>query len=767
MSRATTAVDKVMGRLCQGNWVKKPKGGAAWDAAQRRGGGGQRQPSVSRMSRAGGRHGKAVFKLIGKGGTSNRSGLKGQMNYIFNTDKVARIIDPSGRVDTYGVVENADINRMTLDWSCDWWNGTRNGNTSHMILSYPNGTSIDDVETITRAVCEEMFESGHARFKYVAAIHDDTEDHPHAHVIVNRRGSDSKLFNMRSGTEYSYEGFRESMAVHAGRIGIQLDPTFRFERGVRERQPSLTEQRIAHEEERAPRQRRYNDLEIEALDDKISHAKIVYHAMSVIAANANCERLERAYFSMAEIVEVNGMGGDFIMPELSADELERFDQYVTVLNDAFERTERVLQTKDAAARVPVEMNLTKNMRALTELNPNAEYAKALHQRADASSIYMHKLGDNAQDLHSPKVQEMLKVIEQDYGLQADAITARLEAQADNRYLEEMWIKDDIHRIAAVSGEDLDDPKGREVVMDLANDAHQVLREELVEAGILKVVPHLDVDYQWVPPKTATYAYMPERLESEIGDTIQHYKEGGAPDAWIAENKATIQNAVTERHKSEHDDYLAAHKEANAHIYAIMDRDGAGGFTIGDEKAAQELVDNLKARNLPDMERETICQAMGSDLMSRYPDMPHHTADKLGQFQYIIYDMMERAPILEKEHELTPAAEREGPFAKFYERKDAEEILINSREEMDEIIRLLRENTTSEQFRRFSNGHLDGIEHITRDPVFAAQLAGTVEAWQNTNTISRTREAENRFTEHSEALARAFGRDRGNEHSLER
>lgn len=767
MPRAYTAVDKVMGHLCQGDWVKKPKGAGAWEASQRRHGGSKRPPSMSRMSRVGGRHGKAVFKLIGKGGTTSRSGLKGQMNYIFNEDKVARIIDPTGRVDTYGAMENADINRVTLDWSVDCWNGTRNGNTSHMILSYPGGTSIDDVETITRAVCEEMFESGDARFKYVAAIHDDTEDHPHAHVIVNRRGSDNKLFSMRSGTEYSYEGFRESMAVHAGRIGIHLDPTFRFERGVRQKQPERSEQLLAQKEARAPRQERWNGLEHIALGDKIEHAKIVYNAMSVIAANADCERLEASYLSMAQIVDVNGMGEDFIMPELSADELERFDQYVTVLNDAHERTERVLERKDAAARVPVEVKLTKNMQALTNLNPDAPYAKALHQRPDGSSIYMHKLGENAQDLHSEKVQDLLKGLEKDYGLQADAITARIEAQVDSRHLENMWVKDDFDRTLAASGLDPADPKDREEALDLVSDAHQVMREELVAAGVLKVVPHLDAEYQWSPPRSAVYTYVPERLKTEIGETIQHYKEGGAPDEWITENKATLQNDVTERHKAERKDFMAANLEATAQVYKIMERDGAGGFTIGDEKAAQELVDHIKNQPLPDMERETICQAMGAEFVARYPDIPHHTADELGQFQAIIYDMMEQDRHLERERELTPPAELDGPFSRFYARKDADEILFKSREEMDEIVRLLRETSTPEQFRRISEGHLDGIKHITRDPVFGAQLAGTLEVWQNTNSIARSREAENRFTEHSEELARAFGRDRGVDHTFER
>lgn len=121
--------------------LQKPQGGGA---------GGKRRaapgPALRRRSRIGARDGAAVFKLIKSGGTTSRSGLKGQLDYVFRGDKLARGVDPTGRFELDARPDTAQLDRLTRTWSRNWWAGTRIGNTRHLILSYPKDVSVDQVE---------------------------------------------------------------------------------------------------------------------------------------------------------------------------------------------------------------------------------------------------------------------------------------------------------------------------------------------------------------------------------------------------------------------------------------------------------------------------------------------------------------------------------------------------------------------------------------------------------------------------------------------
>ncbi|SNT45119.1 relaxase/mobilization nuclease domain-containing protein, partial [Jannaschia aquimarina] len=404
---------------------------------------------------------------------------------------------------------------------------------------YPKGTTIAQVETITRGVCEEMFEGEDRRFKYVAAIHDDTDHHPHAHVIVNRRADDNTLFTMRSGTAHSYEGFREAMAEHGARIGVRLDPTFRFERGLVAAQPARDEQLAAQLEGRAPVQRRRDGVALAEQREMIAYSKIAFEAMSVIAHNADSPRLEAAWREIAETLESNA--GEVEMPELSRDEMERFDQYTGLLADTIERAERVIETKSAAERAPMERRLDDIMQSFTALSPKASYAKDLHEAPGAATIYMHRLGERGDALASPEVQDRVARVADAYGLDAEAVTARLRTGAESRRLEDVWLTDDLRRVANRAGLDLSDREGQGAALGRLDAAYQELRGPLVKDRVLAVVPHLDDDYAWRPPQAEGYRFDADRLGTDVETVVRHYRENGAPQVWIDANRSQIAN----------------------------------------------------------------------------------------------------------------------------------------------------------------------------------------------------------------------------------
>ncbi|MEY8120526.1 hypothetical protein AB9F26_20170 [Falsihalocynthiibacter sp. BN13B15] len=163
MGHSYSPVDAVMGRLFDDKHKKKSGG----QERPRRG-----HSSAQRLARtAQAQRPSAVFKLIRSGGTTSRAGLKGQLEYVF--DKADDVLDAQGRYEGQGGLSNADMNRVTRLWEGDMWGTAKTGYTSHLLLSYPIGTAVGDVSAITKAVCEEMFQSGDVHYDYVAGIHTD------------------------------------------------------------------------------------------------------------------------------------------------------------------------------------------------------------------------------------------------------------------------------------------------------------------------------------------------------------------------------------------------------------------------------------------------------------------------------------------------------------------------------------------------------------------------------------------------------------------
>jgi len=715
MTRKYTAIDKVMGRLFDEQHRHSGGGGSLnrGGGASKRGGRNAR-PSISRQARVGAADGKAIFKSIKTSGTHSRGGLKGQLEYIFNDEKAARIIDPTGRMETHDAATNADINRITLNWSKNWWSNTRNGNTLHMILSYPQGTSIDHVEKITRAVCAEMFDSGDQRFKYVAAIHDDKDSHPHAHVVLNRRGNDNKLFAMRPGTDRSYEAFREAMAAHAARYDIHLDPTFRFERGLTEAQPTPQEQLDAQQQQRAPKQQERTGNDLLLVQEQIKLSAIAYQAMAVIAANADCERLYRAYTEISKTIA--NESGEIAMPELSQDEHKRFDDYATLINDGLVQTERLLTTKSISERVPYEKQLSDTMVAFTAINPNADYAKSLHEKPHTQSLYMHQPGEKAAELSSETAQDLLARIENDYGLDAKAIAARMQVEDPNQYLEQLWVRSDLEQSAQREGLDLS--KDFAEVRELVWTAHEVMRQNFVEAAIIKPIPHLEPDYAYTPPKSDVYEFSDDRLGEDVAATMEHYRQGGAPQDWIADNQERILQETTARYALERQSYIADHPEIAKPILATVEQNENGDVYIADDVSADKMIEDITKRGLIREDFDEMKDTIGSDFVERYPDMAHHVADSLASMYAVVQSTRLASADLERDAEL----DREDPFSQYRERgQDNRNISVDRKEHL-EIINLLKERTTQDQYDRLRQGDLSAISHITTNTHFARQLA---------------------------------------------
>lgn len=795
MSKHYSAIEQVMGRLFDRE--QSSRNGSPW----RKGGGSSggkssrgKGLSVSRMSRVGARHGQAIFKLVRTGGVDSKSGLKGQLNYIFRDDKVAEVIDPSGILRAHDEPTNKQINRLVDSLSDNWWANTRNGQTSHMILSFPEGTSIKDVTEIVRGICAEKFEDGDVRFKYVAAIHDDQEHHPHAHIVLNRRGSDNSLFNMRRGTDYSYEAFREAMAEHAERRGIMLDPTSRFERGITDRQPTQTEQWNASREGRAPQQRPRTGTDLLYAQEQVNFAKIGYEAMAVIAANADCQRLENAYEGVANMLMSNK--GDYKMPALSADELEKFDQYASLLNDALARSQEVLLTKDATQRVPYEKQLSENMAAFTALSPDAGYAKGLHEDPRGMSIYMHKADGN--DFTWSKAAERIEEYTRDTGLNAQAITTRLQAGAGSLYLEQMWMQDDLRQVAKAADLSLSDPEQRQQAIAELTNMYQEIREDLQAHYDIRPVPQLERDYLDASGRPTLTAAERDSIEHQFSRT--NFSYGYSDDS---EARSRGQDQV-EAAQTRFTEFAQQSREHAVFASALWDRSTdvvmpPEGYVPANERDAALEARSLDAVAVTDAERQDIemsFQRQEWDAAERYSndtEAYEKASNELDAFEPQVSEFAEKSPAhatLASEmwdhyaRDRTPFVgylaederEREGPeqraaavdaFADLRAKSGSDYLLTDSAEEHQEVIRLLKENTTEAQYDRFRRGDLSAIDHITKDQVFGRQLMVQAEMNNRSTGFVMSHETERLMSDHRDYLKETFDKDRDRSNEYER
>ena len=89
-----------------------------------------------------------------------------------------------------------------------------------MLMSYPQGTSGEDVRDITAAVCREHLQNDDRNFDYIIAVHEDRA-HPHEHVVLNRRSQEGEYFYLGRDHHFNYDDFRLSMVEHAEKVGLR------------------------------------------------------------------------------------------------------------------------------------------------------------------------------------------------------------------------------------------------------------------------------------------------------------------------------------------------------------------------------------------------------------------------------------------------------------------------------------------------------------------------------------------------------------------
>ncbi|MEM8650592.1 MAG: relaxase/mobilization nuclease domain-containing protein [Pseudomonadota bacterium] len=200
----------------------------------------------------------AFVKLIANGGTSNGTSMKAQMEYL-SRDGEEEIVRSEQFMGS--ILKAEEREDLVEAWGLNLPNRNNTERTSHFVVSFPIGTDREAADRAARAWAGELFDSGKYGdvYDYYTVTHKDT-DHPHTHVVVNRRGlHNGQWLKVSKRSVINYNELRHVQVEVAAKEGIALKALPRAAMGKTERPLTSAEVRRAGREGRTPISRPYNE----------------------------------------------------------------------------------------------------------------------------------------------------------------------------------------------------------------------------------------------------------------------------------------------------------------------------------------------------------------------------------------------------------------------------------------------------------------------------------------------------------------------------
>ena len=421
-----------------------------------------------------------VLKKISRGGTHSAKQLGMQMDYLFgkSTSLFGNMIehDPDGR--SLSREERKEIVEM---WSDGWSGAPKNGQTTHLLLSFPADLSPKKAKLVAEAWASEMFQSGiHAEdeWAYVAALHTDRAN-PHVHIVVNNRGIANRTwFFMAKSHVFNLGMMKERIVEIAAEDGVQLDATSRLERGILSYGPSRAEIEGAKREHRPVRERM---REGRALADALAEIAVTATLSLSLAGIADQVLQAEIAANLTKAASVLERGGIILPKDM---EITMQSDAVTTRSDLrqefagwFENAEDLVAAKPAHERNDVR-------RELYEISGNVlealgdERGAALMRRGARAAIYQTRLDTDQISREGRSVEispiasdEMRRDVQAEgakIGIRPEIIAARLDTGAGNAWQEREWMKADLLAVAEAKQLDLTREKDRSLAAELVD-----------------------------------------------------------------------------------------------------------------------------------------------------------------------------------------------------------------------------------------------------------------------------------------------------------
>ena len=338
---------------------------------------------AGQLYRAARGHRAAVFKAIKNGGTHNKGQLSNQLSYITRDNKLSHFVDSRGTFDGKTKFEDKDIKKLTDRFAERWDSGFRPkmGNTTHMLMSFPKGTRSEDVRDIASDVCERFFETDEGHFDYVIAVHKDRE-HPHAHIVLNRRSQEGEFFYLGRDHRFNYDDFRFAMVEEAEKYGVKLEATRRIDRGVVHYPPRTREVYAVKEDAekgiiREPAQRERVGKDLARTLAEIASTRIVYHSLAAEASQDSRDEIAQALQKAAELL---GEGSQVDQDgEIYMGAAEDFDDLKSRYADTVEEVQARIAGLPEGQRAPKQRELNQLQAGVRRMQP---LARIIHDGFD-------------------------------------------------------------------------------------------------------------------------------------------------------------------------------------------------------------------------------------------------------------------------------------------------------------------------------------------------------------------------------------------------
>ena len=374
---------------------------------------------------------QAVVKMVRGGGASDMRGLKAQMDYLSRDGE-----QPLVRSERYMGVEIDEAERAAIEsgWEMPPEGSKLADRTSHFIVSFPAQSDHDAAERAGRAWAEEMFGSGDYggdSYDYYTAFHTD-RDHPHMHVVVNRRGmDDGNWLKVSQRSDLNYDAMRETLVRVAAREAIELEATSRYERAIHDRPVPDAEYRQARKEGReasAPEHTEQSAI--------LAAAALIHHARRFASDARMIEReapkqaamLRRAAENIAQGKALTEQSYEHSNGQEVRDMSERVEEVRGEVRQNFERLDAKANQMEAGAdRVRVERQVASlKAEAVSMMGPEERQMRYYQQR-DTSGRYDGmagaETGPQGQEAQQ-RAEAQLRQVAERYGVNADAAVER-------------------------------------------------------------------------------------------------------------------------------------------------------------------------------------------------------------------------------------------------------------------------------------------------------------------------------------------------------
>ncbi len=400
----------------------------------------------TQLARAAAGHRPAVFKAIRGGGTHTKSQLANQLDYL--TTKSTHIVDSSGFLDGKAKLEAGDIKDLTERFAKRWDAGFKPklGQTTHMLMSFPIGTRDEDVRDIATDVAERFFQTDEGHFDYIIAVHEDRE-HPHAHLVLNRRSQEGEFFFLGRNHRFNYDDFRLAMVEEAEKYGVRLEATRRVDRGVVHYPARTSEVYAAKEEGRASRERERVGADLTRTLAEIANTRTVYHSLAAEASREAREDIAAALFRAGEVLARGGQvdrTGDVYMAEDQS-----FEDLRSLYAEKLARVQGMIAEKSDAERPVLEKRLIEIQTQVQHMQPLGLRSSTLSDAPSEGGIYSEANIQESQleRLTEPQLRSRIDAALRGTGISTSEVVSRIETGASNAALEHQWIANDLSKVA--------------------------------------------------------------------------------------------------------------------------------------------------------------------------------------------------------------------------------------------------------------------------------------------------------------------------------